>query len=85
MPSNLERAMVAETTMHDYSGNKEGQHSSDELYDVPESAIIDLIADLCHLLHLDEKTAGCMPVEKVRDTLRIAFLHFEAETIGERN
>lgn len=80
--TNLDRAMIAETTLHDYSNNKE-YRASGELYDVPESVVIDLIADLCHLLRLDEKIAGCQSMEKVRDTLRLAFDHFEAETFAE--
>lgn len=74
--SNLDRAMVAETTMHDYCENKEGTY---KLYDMAESVITDLIADMCHLLHLDEKIAGCKTPEQIKDILRRAFDHFEAE------
>lgn len=82
MPTNLERAMIAETTLNDYHENKEGIPLDCSSQD-GEETIVDLISDLCHLLHLDEKTAGCKTIEEVRGILRMAFEHFEAETIGE--
>lgn len=79
--TNLERAMWAETTLHDYSNNKEG--IGQELYDVGESVVIDLITDLCHLLHLDEKTAGCKSPADIERMLNMAFMHFESEVAEE--
>lgn len=79
--TNLDRAMWAETTLHDYSNNKEGDTGGD-LYDVDESVVIDLITDLCHLLHLDEKTAGCKSPVEIERMLSMAFMHFEAEIGG---
>lgn len=76
---NLARAMVAESTLLDYSGHKEGQGNG-ELHDEGESVTTDLVTDLCHLLHLDEKTAGCLDAEKIKRVLMRAFDHFLAET-----
>lgn len=77
--TNLDRAMWAETTLQDYSENKEGTRETG-LYDDACSVASDLIADICHLLHLDEKSAGCMPPDDIRALLDSAFANFEAET-----
>lgn len=69
---NLKRAMRAETCMSDYEAND------------PEdavSSIKDLISDLCHLLHLDEKTAGCMAPADIKDLLEGAYNNFHAEAV----
>lgn len=76
---NIERAMVAETTLNDYSANKEPQ--LDDLYDDAKTVAQDLITDLCHLLHLDEKTAGCMTPDAIRQLLDMAYDNFHAEAI----
>lgn len=76
--TNLDRAMVAETTLHDYSNNKEPSIDR-ELYDIAESVCIDMIADVCHLLHLDEKTAGLMDRVRIRQLLDTAYNHFIEE------
>lgn len=50
-PVNMQRAFVAETTLHDYAENKgEGKL---EKYDY-RSAIVDLLSDLRHLCEVEE-------------------------------
>lgn len=82
--TNLDRAMAAEIALQSYSDAKEGTQGG-ELYDVGESVCIDAIADICHLLHLDEKTAGCKTPEQIRSMLDTAFNHFMEEVKEEAN
>lgn len=70
--TNLERAMRVELLLTDY---RENPHVEFDVTDVK-----DLISDFCHLLHLDEKTAGCMSVEEIKLLLDGAFDNFNAET-----
>lgn len=71
---NLQRAMAAETTLHDYQENKQG-------YDNPidEDTARDLVTDILHLLHTDEKTAGCLNPEQLRAFLDCAYENFMRE------
>jgi len=72
MSTNLEKAMRAETCMMDYPANDNEDAAS---------TIQDLITDLCHLLHLDEKTAGCMEPDDIKSLLDSAFNNFYAEGV----
>jgi hypothetical protein len=69
----LQRAMLAETILYDYCEYKESLIKD-------ERAVTDLITDLCHLLHLDEKTAGCKSPEDIHQILTSAFDRFLIET-----
>lgn len=77
--TNLEHAMVAENTLRDYADNKE---DGDKYAQGDATICIDLIADICHLLHLDEKTAGCMTKGQIRNVLDTAFNHWNSETLN---
>lgn len=77
LEKNLQRAMAAETTLHDYQENKQG-------YDNPvdEDTCRDLITDILHLLYCDEKTAGCLNPEQIRAHLDMAFENFMHEAVN---
>lgn len=73
--TNLDCAMLAETTLGDYLENRDGKR------DIPkavggEGVVEEMVTDLCHLLHLDEKTAGCLNRRKIRGVLMRAYQNF---------
>lgn len=73
--TNLDRAIRAELCVQDcYQVYGNGS----EMY--RETSIQDFISDLCHLLHLDEKTAGLKSKEEIRKMLDTAFNNFSEET-----
>ena len=75
--ANLGRMMRAENVLAGYvqdelkSGTRE----------VCKDDACDLIADICHLLHGDEKTAGCLTPEEVKTALETAYNNFYCEAV----
>jgi hypothetical protein len=82
-PTNLQRAMWAENSLcefdvHVRTGGGEGWRAVDDLYDPPADVAKDLVTNLCHFLHMDER-AGCMDHDAIKALLDSAFDMFEAE------
>lgn len=86
-PQNIDRAMWAETALCAFDevvriGGGEGIRAVNDLYDPPADVAKDLITNLCHFLHLDER-AGCKSREEIKLMLDQAFNMFEMEQDDE--
>jgi len=82
-PTNLERAMWAETALFAFNDEvSTSPRKATEMYDAADDVAKDLIRDLCHFLNLDER-AGCMTPEQIMEMLESAFRLFEMEKDDE--
>lgn len=83
-PTNLERAMWAENALCEFDTHARSESAGyglrpvEDLYDMPEDVAKDLITDLCHFLHMDDR-AGRMSRNNIECLLQSAFRMFETE------